>query len=392
MDADAIYRNFHDGQGGQNLMSGADIVNALAHEHDDETDAIQALAVRLEAAWQGEAAGAAQRGLLPITIALQSTSSPARTADDLVSRQAESFDSAKARVEPVPPMPSAPPGWQVVFSTGEVATYQNGLRDHFTASQRNVDVMTGYEDASTYNADNMPDTFGTLIVASAPVGVAPPPTEPPPGGPDDGNGRPTVDQVDGRTTQSAWSQGPASGVIPQQYVPPTGGPQPPTSGPPTPPPTQGPTPLPPGLRPPGGRTPGQTPPGARPDPTPRPGSSTSGQAPDARPGSRLPGVGPGTGDGRGGPGTRNPAGSGAEPGARAGQRPESGYPGQRAADGPARGGNRGGQPLGGAGGMGGARGDGGEDYEHALPAFLHEHDPEDIFGTDQITAPPVIGG
>jgi len=42
-------------------------------------------------------------------------------------------------------------------------------------------------------------------------------------------------------------------------------------------------------------------------------------------------------------------------------------------------------------GMGGARGDGDEDDEHQRPAWLVEADPESLFGTDQMTAPPVIG-
>jgi hypothetical protein len=44
-------------------------------------------------------------------------------------------------------------------------------------------------------------------------------------------------------------------------------------------------------------------------------------------------------------------------------------------------------------GMGGGRGrEGGEDGEHERPTYLVEPDPHDTFGTDEITAPPVIGG
>ncbi|MGH3862908.1 MAG: hypothetical protein ACRDSQ_25590, partial [Actinokineospora sp.] len=50
----------------------------------------------------------------------------------------------------------------------------------------------------------------------------------------------------------------------------------------------------------------------------------------------------------------------------------------------------------GAGGMGAGggrgQGQGQEDTEHETADFLLEHDPEGIFGTDEITAPPVIGG
>jgi hypothetical protein len=40
----------------------------------------------------------------------------------------------------------------------------------------------------------------------------------------------------------------------------------------------------------------------------------------------------------------------------------------------------------------GARPRGEEDLERERPSFLVEPDPEETFGTDQVTAPPVIGG
>ncbi|WP_158888556.1 hypothetical protein [Amycolatopsis anabasis] len=45
----------------------------------------------------------------------------------------------------------------------------------------------------------------------------------------------------------------------------------------------------------------------------------------------------------------------------------------------------------GMGGMGAGRGKGEEDAEHQRPSFLLEGDPDEVFGTDQRTAPPVIG-
>jgi hypothetical protein len=47
--------------------------------------------------------------------------------------------------------------------------------------------------------------------------------------------------------------------------------------------------------------------------------------------------------------------------------------------------------MSGMGAMGGGHGgQGDEDTEHERPSFLQEDDPEDIFGTDEVTAPPVI--
>jgi hypothetical protein len=42
-------------------------------------------------------------------------------------------------------------------------------------------------------------------------------------------------------------------------------------------------------------------------------------------------------------------------------------------------------------GMGAGRGQGGDDAEHERPTYLVEPDPHETFGSDEITAPPVIG-
>jgi hypothetical protein len=77
------------------------------------------------------------------------------------------------------------------------------------------------------------------------------------------------------------------------------------------------------------------------------------------------------------------------PGAAGGAAPPAGPMGPGGAGrGPA--GGRGGAP--GAGGMGAGRGQGGEDEEHQRPSYLVEPDPDATFGSDQLTAPPVIGG
>jgi hypothetical protein len=55
-------------------------------------------------------------------------------------------------------------------------------------------------------------------------------------------------------------------------------------------------------------------------------------------------------------------------------------------------GGRGAAGMGGMGGMGAGRGQGGEDEEHERPSYLVEPDPDSTFGTDEMTAPPVIGG
>jgi hypothetical protein len=91
---------------------------------------------------------------------------------------------------------------------------------------------------------------------------------------------------------------------------------------------------------------------------------------------------PGGGFGPMGPGA---AAGGAGTGAGA---PGAGMAGGRGAG---MAGGRGAGGMGG-GGMGAGRGQGGEDDEHQRPSYLVEPDPDATFGTDQMTAPPVIGG
>ncbi|SDD88205.1 hypothetical protein [Actinokineospora iranica] len=100
------------------------------------------------------------------------------------------------------------------------------------------------------------------------------------------------------------------------------------------------------------------------------------------------GFGPGTGGP--GPGTGGPGPTAGGPRAGAGALAAEHAAGR--GGGPAGGGSAGGG-RGGAGGMGGGggAGQGGEDTEHQRPSYLVEADPDDLFGTDEITAPPVIG-
>lgn len=100
------------------------------------------------------------------------------------------------------------------------------------------------------------------------------------------------------------------------------------------------------------------------------------------------GFGPGGGGGAGAGAGSGPASGAAKPGgvgaaeAAAGR---GGAGGMGAAGGRGMGGGMG-------AGMGGGRGGkGGEDEDHQRPTYLLEGDPDEVFGTDQRTAPPVIG-
>ncbi|MGX7823988.1 hypothetical protein ACTG9Q_02730 [Actinokineospora sp. 24-640] len=107
------------------------------------------------------------------------------------------------------------------------------------------------------------------------------------------------------------------------------------------------------------------------------------------------GAGGGAGGAGGGAGGLAGKGMGLGPGAGAAAEHAAGRGGGVGAGAGAGAGAAGGRGGGaGMGGMGatGARGQGGEDEEHQRPSYLVEADPDEVFGTSEMTAPPVIGG
>ncbi|MCT2585922.1 hypothetical protein [Actinophytocola gossypii] len=159
-------------------------------------------------------------------------------------------------------------------------------------------------------------------------------------------------------------------------------------------------------------------PGPMPVPTPGPGPGPNPGNNQHFPGAPMPlglgggpggpndmergggryGGGRGFGPGGGGGGFGSGGGAGSSGmGGRPGMGPMGGAGAMAAENAAMRGGGVGGAGAAGArgtgmmGGMGGGRGQGEDDEEHTRPSFLVEGDPDAVFGTDQMTAPPVIG-
>ncbi|NKQ53515.1 hypothetical protein HFP15_11545 [Amycolatopsis sp. K13G38] len=98
------------------------------------------------------------------------------------------------------------------------------------------------------------------------------------------------------------------------------------------------------------------------------------------------------GFGPGGGGSASGSGSAAGSGAQSGAGARAGGAGAAESAAASGRGGTGGTGRGGMSGMGhGGKGQGGEDEEHQRPTWLIEPDPDDIFGTAERTAPPVIG-
>ncbi|GLW93078.1 hypothetical protein [Actinokineospora globicatena] len=418
-----IYENFIGGRGPEGLRRAADLLAETAVEYRSLADDINHLTTLMSEAWQGDARDAALRGAEPLINGHRTAEPALNLAKDITLDQIALFTMAQGSVNPVPPAPTKPSAWDNLATLGAASqSYEAGLVQHRVANDANVHVMRVYEKQSTAHAAALPMSYGDPVVE--PTSTAEPPQEK--------QVTPVtqrtraVERPDTRRAQvvptgveAVWQQrqttNPNVSTPPQQAVEPARHPvlQPPTQPGPTPTPT--PTPGPPGLvvppvrppmRPPGGQWPpggvgqwqrpgGQ---GGQGGQSGQGGQGERGQQGVARGAGGQAGARPGGGDAAARAGGLH----GAEQG-RAGVGRGLGAEGMRSGAGPVAEGGRGfgpegtrgagraganGLPMGGGGG-GGARGE--DDLERSAPGYLVVPDPEALFGSDAVTAPPVIG-
>jgi hypothetical protein len=355
--------------------------------------------------WEGEAASDARNYFTSLQTWSDGNSTNAKLASETIYQQSEAATSAKNR------MPEEIPfNWESEMDSwgdnpldliGNINKSMETYRASNEAHAEAAGVMTQY-DTDLYTAASKQPVFA----------------EPPKFG--EGSGNYEVNQPkpgENSTGASGFVGGPAGaggGSIPSASIPPGGGGGssiPPVGGgggyTPTPMPaplTRGPSTGTGSVRPVGNTRPsGYQQPNFNPSRAGSGGGSTGLNGMGAMPmGGMAGGMGGGgsgsdynskigRGGGGFGPGGGGAAGSGSASGPASGAAKPGGLGAAEAAAG--RGGAAGVRGMGGMGaGMGGGRGGlGGEDEDHQRPTYLVEGDPDAVFGTDQRTAPPVIG-
>jgi hypothetical protein len=401
-----IYVQVTGGPGSNRLNQAHDATRSEWASEDERAQLIKKLGEKIRGGWEGEASSAAFGAALPLAETAIRGADQLDMSQDLLSRQSGSFHDAANNVRPVPPQPpeSNVLNDAIPFETDldrEIKSYQ-------ADAQHNIDVFGGYDNASSYNETNMPMEYSTINHSGGTISVKPaggdtggdtggdsggdgsrPRTSEPgnfggpgsggpgssggPGGP--GGGAPVGGPVPGGSTGSGPQQTSPSDVRPGGPgggIPPAGFPQSPAA-------QQG---GPGGGFPGGGFAPGTGGFG------PGSGGSGSGGGFGGRGGGF--GGGPGGGGSAGGPGAGGSGGArGVGPGAGAGALAAEEAAVRRGGIGGAAG-ARGGAGMGQMGAMGGGRGQGEDDSDHERK-YLVEEDGENVFGSDELTAPQVIG-
>ena len=417
LDAYQIYEQLHAGDNGSSLMTGRNSASMLKNSFSERIAEMDALAARMDEAWQGDSAEAAKAGAHPLKQWLEDSQIKLHESDNTMASQLDAFNTVLSRVQPVP---ADPPKSNFLndITPWETDT-DRAIKQYNEMAQANVEAYNAYYTASSSNARSLPTyttvdgDFGEIEVDDTGgggdgggrdrVGGGPYPGGPYPGGGGGGGSNGSV--TGGPYPSGSYPGGVTGGPYP-------GGPYPGGSGNGTGSGTGSGT----GIGGPGYQyTPGQydsstsasnytVPKTSVPDFTTKGTGGYPGLSPTGGPslGSGSGGGGSFGGGGAGGGGAfgggvmgaggamgaASPgAGSGAAaPGTSSGMAARGAMGGAAAAGAGARGGA---MPMGAMGGAGG-RGQGAEDEEHQRK-YLVEEDGNSLFGTDELTAPPVIG-
>jgi hypothetical protein len=420
---DAVTQNVDAGQIGNTAagwdQSSQDLIEA------SQNNASQALAIS-EQAWTGPNAEKARASVAALANVVGQAGQASQVSAQLYKQQAAALQTAKNSipVPPAQPFSAATARQQLMTVTDPLQAANLAAQDHAqfaaqqAAHQQAIEVVSNYDKVVAQTSQNQP-AFAPAPQVAKPGGGPSAGTPNLPGGAGGaggGNGAPHLGNAMGGGWSAPTSHGGASGgnsAPPSLGAPAAAGPPIGTTGG-----GSGGTGLSgfPGAPTPGGQS-GVGPGGS--SGVPGGGSTGFGQSPTGQglaSGSGDPGLIPpmggmpvggsggtggagglgsgggyraGGGFGPGGSGSSGGSGGAGGSGARSGvgatgaAAEESAMGGEAAA-------TRGGGAVG--GGMGGGRGGKGvEDGEHKRASFLLEPDPNAFFGTDEKTAPPVIG-
>lgn len=393
----ATLKSYLDSVAIDNITVHSDAYHEGSQLLQEVADDLKTELAKLQHEWEGAAADNAHGFFTQLSTWAEGNSHNAQLASDIVYQESEAAAHAKNSMpEPVPfSWDEELKKWggnPFDFGDNVKATFER-FGESQRAHEEAARVMATY-DGGLHDTGNKQPVFAT------------PPTFGSGAGSDSARMPSGTISIPGRSDSTSAS-GFSGGVGSSGGVPGGGWTPPPSS--PAPGGGYAPAPLPVG-RGTGASPTGTRPSGYRPPTVPRSRVPSHRGNPNTMPGMGpvpMGGFGPGGGGGGGGyssgmgrgaaggfgPGGGAGAGSGAgaasgagRPGMPGGMPPAAAPGGAGAAAAAGRGG------MGAAGmGAGAGRGKGEDDAEHQRPTYLVEADPDDVFGTDQRTAPPVIG-
>ncbi|WP_027943110.1 hypothetical protein [Amycolatopsis taiwanensis] len=405
MSIQEIVRQIQSGYGSRDLHEGAQSTRDQSNSQMAISDVAHDLVQRLEAAWSGQGADAARENIRPLAVSADDASRTLSSNRQHIQTQADMFDQIRNSLLPMAD-PAPEKNWYDNFVPWTTDA-EKAVEQYNRQLEQNRQIYDQYHQSSTtvqqgiqVDYGNLPDAQDALVSTfqldgdsrqdqdggaqdyrdrgsthgvadryQAPVGA-------------DNYSLPaaSVHPTSGTTGQPGYSMPPTSGTTgqPGYSMPSTGGDSDVTS-------TAGYVPT--------RNTAAHQPSGSGPS-TFGPASGGGTDPSSGLPAAGFAPIGGGTGGGGHGAGGGASGGAGAagalQAGPRVGAGESGGYASRPGSAGAAGAAGRSG--MSGMAGMGGARGagQGGDDEEHETK-YLVDEDGDEIFGTDERTAPPVIG-
>jgi hypothetical protein len=397
IDARQVWEQINPGTS-NSLHDGAGAAQTLEQAHSARATQIDTLNKQMDAAWQGDASQAAQAGGHPLGTWLTDSASNLTKSHTYLTAQGESFDAAKSKVQEIA---AKPPESGFLDDVNPWSDKDDEINKYNQQGQANVDAFNAYYQASAQNAAGMPQFSEWQGNQLSDNGNG---QQHVPGGTNGNGGNGNISGPGGGGSGNYGGPGSYGGPGNYSVHPPVSPPPIPVAHHPvTPPPTYN-----PGNPPGSGINDGTTTSSYTPPPLTTPSSDySSGFGPAGSGGfgpSGSGGFGPGGGGagagvggfGGGALGGFGPGGgagslsAGASSGAGVGSGSGAGGSGAGAGAAGAAAGKAGASGASGMGRGAGGKGEGSEDEEHQNKYLISE-DPNELFGNDTLTAPPVIG-
>ena len=193
MSGQQIYDNFANAMGPQGLTQTADYVSEIRGRYDDRAAEIRSLATAMEEGWTGDAAGTASRGAGPLAVEHSQASGAASLAHAGLTTQASAWHAVKAKVQPVPPIPQAPPPMSglVGLHNAIEADIESKAQQSNSVAAANVAAMKSWATASDETGRIMPTSYGQIDPNALNISTAQAPADYGPTGPSGSTQGPT---------------------------------------------------------------------------------------------------------------------------------------------------------------------------------------------------------
>ncbi|HEX3787067.1 MAG TPA: hypothetical protein VHW44_04345 [Pseudonocardiaceae bacterium] len=167
-----IYNRIRGGSGWGPLADNQGFTDGQQGLQDEINQKILTLNTKMDAAWQGDASTQAVSGARPLATATQTAGESLGTASSVMGDQVNAFTTAYNSVQPLSASPPANNAVnEFVSGFGVTTPLDNQISQYNNAASNNVQVYNNYNSASTANADAMPTEYGELPAATPSVSV-----------------------------------------------------------------------------------------------------------------------------------------------------------------------------------------------------------------------------